>query len=325
MHSRVRDLEQLEEHDPDERRRKLGNVVLALIAIGALAVALGVLIGKAAEGHAPGRDPLDHLDRVAAVAAAQQEADEESPSVAPQPTAARAGRNLSPAVEASQLTFERSLTEEEERPEVIAALAAAAREADELAAAPGASSARPEVETRAHPARRPPSPEPVQLSAPGGSLRLSDDAVDADDEDEADGEQRPALARVQPNVPAAVAAGAASKQLQLARKHDKLIADAMPPETSGLRAPLGKDGEYTLQVISYDSKPAAEAFASSLRARGHEAFVTAGEVAGRGRYYRVRLGPFKSKERAEEYRRQFETRERMNTIVIKRAKDLEQE
>jgi len=314
MHSRVRDLEQLEEHDPDERRRKLGNVVMALLAIIALAVALGMLLGKAAESHAPERDPLDQLDRVAAVAAAQRKSDDEDTAKAPQPTAAAAARKPSPTVDASELTFERSLTEDEERPEVIAALAAAAREEDDLAAPAGTKPSSLPLETRAHAASLPPAAKRVQLTAPGGSLTLLD-------EDGSDDEVLPPAPRNVPNVPAAIAAGAASKQLEQARKHDKLIADAMPHEPSGARAPLGKEGEFTLQVISYDSRPAAEAFASSLRARGHEAFVTAGEVEGRGRYYRVRLGPFKTKERADDYRRQFEARERMNTIVIKRPTD----
>lgn len=313
MHSRVRDLEQLEEHDPDERRRKLGNVVMALLAIIGLAVALGVLLGKAAEGHTPERDPLDQLDRVAAIAAAH-ESDDEATAKAPQPTAAAAERKPSPAVEASELTFERSLTEEEERPEVLAALAAAAREVEELAPPAGAQVDAVPLETSAHAASLPPNAKRVQLTAPGGSITLSD-------EDEADDEVLPPAPRALPNIPAAVAAGAASKQLEQARKHDKLIDDAMPHEPAGARAPLGKDGEFTLQVISYDSRPAAEAFASSLRARGHEAFVTTGEVEGRGRYYRVRLGPFKTKALADDYRRQFEARERMNTIVIKRPTD----
>lgn len=310
MHSRVRDLEQLEEFDPDDRRRKLGHIVLALMTIAALAVAVGALVGKAAEGRSPGRDPLDQLDRVAAMAAAQRDDDSERPAPVKKPVAAGGTRRVSPAVEASQLTFERSLTEEEERPEVLAALEAAAREADGLGA--GAAVAKAAPRARAASALAAPRRDPARAD----TLALALNRVEDEDP------LAPAILGAQANVPAAVAAGAASRQLELARKHDKLIA-ALPAEPSAARAPLGKDGEFTLQVISYDSKAAAEAFASSLRARGHEAFVIAAEVEGRGRYFRVRLGPFKTKESAEEYRRLFEKRERMNTIVIKRTPELE--
>jgi cell division septation protein DedD len=80
----------------------------------------------------------------------------------------------------------------------------------------------------------------------------------------------------------------------------------------------GSDGGFLLHVISYDTRAPAEALVSSLRDKGHEAFVAAGEVDGRGRYYRVRIGPFPSKPAAEAYRRDFAAHERMNTIVVRR-------
>jgi DedD protein len=293
MQNRVRDLEQLQEQDSD--RRKRGSLAMAALAILALAFAIGLAVGKAALPATPERDPLDQLDRVAD--AARREA-----AAAPPPLAAKSGTaeaekvpagkpgSAQRAVEATQLTFERSLTEVEERPEVLAALEAAGREEERIA-----------IHTAAPAARAPEDRGDYDV---GG--------LDADEEPAPLGGSKPQA------VPAGVAAYGASQKLQKSRSHDRLIAAALPGGSSGRAAARGSDGEFTLQVISYDSQATAEAFASALRARGHEAFVTIGDVEGRGRYYRVRVGPFKTKEQAEEYRRTFEQRERMNTIVVKR-------
>jgi cell division septation protein DedD len=122
-------------------------------------------------------------------------------------------------------------------------------------------------------------------------------------------------------LPAAVAAGSSAQKLTHAAKHDQLVAQALPSADEQERARHGEEGEFTLQVISYDSPGPAQAFASNLRKKGHEAFVTSADVPERGRYYRVRIGPFKTRDRAESYRRKFEQDEHMNTIVVKRPKD----
>jgi len=80
----------------------------------------------------------------------------------------------------------------------------------------------------------------------------------------------------------------------------------------------GPDGEYTLQVISYDSAEGGQAFAAGLRARGHRAFVMRAAIEGRGTMFRVRIGPFETMAEATSYRARFESSEHMNTIVIRR-------
>lgn len=85
-------------------------------------------------------------------------------------------------------------------------------------------------------------------------------------------------------------------------------------------APAGREGEFTLQVISYESQEQARAFAAGLRARGHTAFVAHAQVPARGSYWRVRIGPFDSRRAADEYRRSFEQREHMNTFVVRRPR-----
>jgi DedD protein len=276
--NRVRDLEQLQEQDAEERQRKRGTLAMAALAILMLAFAIGMVVGKAFEPASPARDPLDQLDRVAEASRAPDD---------PQPSAAKVRAKVpdQPAVEAADLSFERRLTGEEERPEVLAAIEAAEREEAQLA-----------IHTAA----------PLTAAAPESEALALENDIPGD------------LPDAPTVVPANMAAGLANQKLERAKQHDPLIASALPRRISA-RAARGNEGEYTLQVISYDSHATAEAFANALRARGHEAFVTVGEVEGRGRYYRVRVGPFGTREAAEEYRRAFEERERMNTIVIKRS------
>ena len=265
MENRVRDLEQLEERDPQDRGRRIGMVVMATLGIVALTFAMGVVVGKAAEpAETSAKDPLDQLDRVAAATA--QPAGAAHAVQKPEPAA---------AVDAADLTFPKSLTEDEDRPEVIAALQAAAKEEETLdekapeatVAAAAAVDAKAKEEAQVEPvvAKAAPTPPPSA----------------------ADEEEEPAM------LPAAVAAGSAGKKLAKVAKHDQLVAASMPEATPKERAPHGEEGDFTLQVISYDAPGPAQAFASNLRSKGHEAFVMSADVPDRGRYYRVRIGPFK--------------------------------
>src|SRR5262245_47517288 len=111
MEQSMRDLDRLQEQDPDDRGRHVG--VWLVLAITLLALFGAVYVAwQRAKPTADATDPLDRL-----VPAAQKTRDAGSET------------KLDP----SKLTFERALTGEEDRPEVIAALAAAKREEEELA------------------------------------------------------------------------------------------------------------------------------------------------------------------------------------------------
>lgn len=124
-------------------------------------------------------------------------------------------------------------------------------------------------------------------------------------------------ARVPSALPAAIAATADGDSLARVAVSDALVSSSLPAAT-GPSAAAGHDGEYTIQVISYDSPEGAQAFAAGLRARGHRAYVMEANVEGRGTVYRVRIGPFETAAEAATYRRTFEDGEHMNTIVIRR-------
>lgn len=251
MHDRTRDLERIQERDGEDHGRRVGVVLSAALAVAALTLAIGLAVGRAAEPAAA--EAVDPLDRLASVGGATpgKPADTDE------------------GVVTSDLTFPQTLTDQEDRPEVLAALRAAALEEASLAA----------------PARDP------------------------------DGPSRAISARIAAGEPrGASAPNAAPDALVVAAAHDAAVEAAD-------EAPIGAPGEYTLQVVSYDTAQAARAFARDLRARGHRAFVADADAPGRGRYWRVRIGPFASMREAEAYRRSFETTEAMNTFVVRRGAD----
>jgi cell division septation protein DedD len=116
-------------------------------------------------------------------------------------------------------------------------------------------------------------------------------------------------------LPAAVTAGPDGEVVGLAATHDPLVAATVPARTSP--APAGHEGRYTLQVISYRDPQEARIFASALRKRGHAAYVTSGTVEDRGIHWRVRIGPFDTRQEAQSYRATFERGEGMNTFIVR--------
>jgi cell division septation protein DedD len=189
----------------------------------------------------------------------------------------------------------------------------------------GARAGDPRASTRS--AGKPPASVQLErLSFPatlGGDQSALEATVRAAEAEHAAITSRP---RVRPSdVPAAALAGSDSDRLSRAAKHDPLMAQAFMrqrPEPRGLAperspvAPSGSEGAFTLQVSSYDTRDAAERFVAALRARGHRAFVAQAELPGRGRSYRVRVGPFPTRRDALAYQASFERDERMHSVVV---------
>ncbi len=78
----------------------------------------------------------------------------------------------------------------------------------------------------------------------------------------------------------------------------------------------GKEGGYQLQVSSFRTQKEASQFADQLRARSHKAYVLEANVAGRGTWYRVRIGPFSTQHAAVMYRSSFESKEHVVPFVV---------
>lgn len=118
------------------------------------------------------------------------------------------------------------------------------------------------------------------------------------------------------DIPASTLATEQTARLTRSARHDPLIAKAMPERSDGALAPEGSEGPYTLQVVSYESREPAERFVDALRRRGHRAYITQVEAPGRSRYFRVRVGPFATRQEAIAYQRRFDASERMHTLVV---------
>jgi len=90
------------------------------------------------------------------------------------------------------------------------------------------------------------------------------------------------------------------------------------PALSSMSA-RGEKGIFTLHVNSFSDKLEATAYVTQLRKLGYKAFLVATDAEDRGTIYRVRIGPFLSKNEAEKYRKKFEEAEGIPTYVVKRV------
>jgi DedD protein len=266
MDTAMRDMEQIEERDElDQPGRRVAMLAMAAISTVGLVFAMGILLGRSAEVESEVEpDPLAALDDALVMA----------PGAADEPEAE------SVTVDREEMTFHETLVGND-RPEVAAAMAAAAAELEHLDPLPSDLGGEDALAMGTYANVVPPG-APAQMAAP-----------------------LPA-----PPEPAAEVAPAGNLAIEP-------IASASM-EARAPRAEAGADGKYTLQVISYRTREEADVFAEALRARGHAAFVQTAEVPERGTYHRVRVGPFDSIRDAERYRSEFEAQERMNSFVVRR-------
>ncbi|MEM9191132.1 MAG: SPOR domain-containing protein [Myxococcota bacterium] len=267
----MRDLEQIQEQE-DNGGRRIVTLMMAALATVALVLAMGVMLGQSSEA-AREEDPLAILEELEGLALESESPAEEE----------------RPEVDREALTFPAALGTYDRRPEVEAAVAAAAAEL-------------------AHPD---PIGSPTANLTGGLPVGFGSRAPSL-----------PVEAALPAHLPAATAASHLADTLHHQRLTDPMVSDALPPEPPR-QAPAapGSDGRYTLQVISYQNPTEAEAFAEALRARGHSAFVVSADIPDRGMHWRVRIGPFETMREAESYRQSFEADEGMNTFVVRRRDD----
>ena len=73
---------------------------------------------------------------------------------------------------------------------------------------------------------------------------------------------------------------------------------------------------YTVQVGSYPTVREGTGMVEKWKGRGYEAYMTLGEIPGRGIWYRVRIGNFGSKEEAEKTAESINSKEKSSAIVV---------
>ena len=93
------------------------------------------------------------------------------------------------------------------------------------------------------------------------------------------------------------------------------MAEPPIPET----VPHDEPGIYSLQVGSFQTKREANEMVRKLQKAGYGAFLVSVNMPDRGgMWYRVRVGPFRSKREVWDKKRDFEAKERLPAFVVKR-------
>ncbi len=75
------------------------------------------------------------------------------------------------------------------------------------------------------------------------------------------------------------------------------------------------NGSWTLQLSAYQDKAEAERFAAGLRDKGYAPFLVESTIAGKGTWFRVRMGRFANKDAASKYMSDFKRETQMNAFV----------
>lgn len=97
--------------------------------------------------------------------------------------------------------------------------------------------------------------------------------------------------------------------------HDPAHADAHGATTE---AEPGTDKlRFTLQLSSFQDKSEAEAFLSATKAAGFQPYLTEADVSGKGTFYRVRLGSYRSLEAANDAKAEYEKSSRKSAQVMR--------
>ncbi|HEY4059209.1 MAG TPA: SPOR domain-containing protein [Kofleriaceae bacterium] len=78
-----------------------------------------------------------------------------------------------------------------------------------------------------------------------------------------------------------------------------------------------KKERYTLQLSSFQDKTEAETFLDSMKAKGFNASITTAEVDGKGTFYRVRMGTYRSLDAATSAKSDFEKAASHNASIMK--------
>lgn len=121
--------------------------------------------------------------------------------------------------------------------------------------------------------------------------------------------------RAQPIDPTVDAAPVPTRTAEKVEKKAQSLSAAFDRATKPAPAETAKGGAWTLQISSSQSRDEADRFAARLRDRGYAPFIIQAEVAGRGTWYRVRMGSFPSKDAAARYLQDFKRETQLDAFV----------
>jgi cell division septation protein DedD len=94
---------------------------------------------------------------------------------------------------------------------------------------------------------------------------------------------------------------------------------ASPPaevEKGAVRIKSAENAKYALQVGSYPKMAEANTAVEKWKSKGYSAYLMIADIPDRGRWYRVRLGGFASRDEAQKYKKEFESQEGTEALVV---------
>lgn len=93
---------------------------------------------------------------------------------------------------------------------------------------------------------------------------------------------------------------------------------AIPPDEAGGLVKVKSAGgmQYSVQIGAYQDQREAAYFAEEWKIKGYPAYMMMADLGDRGRWYRVRLGGFPTKEDAERYLTELKTKESIDGIIV---------
>jgi cell division septation protein DedD len=87
-------------------------------------------------------------------------------------------------------------------------------------------------------------------------------------------------------------------------------------DASVIRVKSAQNARYSVQVGSYPDMAEGTRVVEKWKAKGYPAYLMIADIPDRGRWYRVRIGGFESREEATRYLDEFASRENVEALVV---------
>ena|SRR5215217_602315 len=284
-----------------DNRQIVSLLIAGIVVLGAVFV-LGVVVGKKLAGDVQTASAPDLLSALDANAQALQEVRQKD----------------------SALTFQDELTRK--------------ASAEPVAVAPKPAPAKPTAAPAEKPAPKPPEPVKTAAMAPTPDPDTGELPPEEPSEEPVAVAETPkpaAVAETPKPVAEKPTAAPAEKPATVAARpaqvSGKVETAAVPTRTtqkeggSGMKEALAraaqlpdpavKGGAFTLQLSAFQDKQEADRFMARLRDRGYAPYIVTAEVAGKGTWYRVRMGTFASKDAATRYLSDFKRETQLDAFV----------
>ncbi|WIG97079.1 SPOR domain-containing protein [Myxococcus sp. SDU36] len=268
-----------------DNRQIVSLLIAGIVVMGAVFV-LGVVVGKKLAGNADAVAAPDLLSALDANAQALQNVQQEQP-----------------------LTFPDELTRK--------------AVAEPVAPPPP----KPAVAKAPPPAEKPKPPEPKPATAQRPSLAPTPDPDTGELPPEESEPERVVVAEA-PTAPVPAKAVPVSGKVEASAvptrtttteggglKEAIARATQRPAQPASPPAQAVKGGAFTLQLSAFQDRQEADRFAARLRDRGYAPYILTAEVAGKGTWYRVRMGSFASRDAATRYLSDFKRETSLDAFV----------